>query len=213
MKIGIFGTGGVGQALGSRLQSLGHFVMLGAREATNEKAAAWVAKHGGGAGTFADAAAHGELLINATMGSASLDVLTQAGDRFLAGKVLIDVTNPLDFSKGAPPSLSIVNTDSLGERIQRAFPELRVVKTLNTVNAAVMADPARIAGGDHSLFLSGNDPEAKLIVRGLLGELGWKDLIDLGDITTARGPEMYLALWVRLWGGLHTADFNIKVVR
>ncbi|MFO0751511.1 MAG: NAD(P)-binding domain-containing protein [Myxococcota bacterium] len=212
MKIGVLGTGMVGQTLATKLKSLGHDVVIGAREKGNDKAESWAAAQGGKAGTFADAAAHGEVILNCTIGSASIAALGMAGEANLAGKPLIDVSNPLDFSQGMPPSLFVVNTDSLGERIQRAFPEARVVKTLNTVNAGIMVDPGRLADGDHSIFVSGNDAQAKTIVSGLLAEMGWKHIVDLGDIGTARGTEMYLALWVRLWGSLKIADFNVKVV-
>lgn len=211
MKIGVLGTGLVGQTLATKFAALGHEVVIGAREAGNDKAVAWAAAHPGKAGTFADAAAHGDVILNCTLGSASLSALTQAGAANLAGKPVIDVSNPLDFSQGMPPSLFVSNTDSLGERLQRAFPEAKIVKALNTINAGVMVDPGRVAGGDHSLFMSGNDHQAKTIVGGLLAELGWRHVIDLGDITTARGTEMYLALWVRLWGALKTADFNVKI--
>jgi len=137
-----------------------------------------------------------------------------AGQANLDGKVLVDVSNPLDFSQGMPPSLSVVNTDCLGECIQREFPTTRVVKTLNTVNASVMVNPGLVGGGDHTIFVSGNHPEAKALVTGLLTEgLGWRDVLDLGDITTARGAEMLMALWLRLMGSLRTPMFNFKVVR
>ncbi|MFO0659276.1 MAG: NAD(P)-binding domain-containing protein [Polyangiaceae bacterium] len=215
MKIGVFGTGMVGEAIGSKLVSLGHDVKMGSRTSGNDKAVAWAKKAGSLAseGSFAEAAAHGEMLFNCTRGDVSLAVLESAGAASLRGKILVDLANPLDFSKGMPPSLFVSNTDSLGEQIQRAFPELKVVKTLNTINAALMVDPSRIKG-EHSLLMSGNDPEAKAAVRGLLTEgFGWKDIVDLGDISTARGTESYLLLWLRLWGALKTPDFNIKVVR
>ena len=138
---------------------------------------------------------------------------TAAGAENLAGKVLMDIANPLDFSHGFPPSLNPVNTDSLGEQIQRAFPEARVVKTLNTMTASVMVDPASVAGGDHSVFVSGNDAAAKETVAGLLKDFGHRDIIDLGDITTARGAEMILPIWLRVWGALGTGAFNFKVAR
>lgn len=215
MKIGIFGTGMVGQTVGAKLVTLGHEVKLGSRTADNEKAAEWVQKTGAGAsaGTFADAAAFGELLFNCTAGAGSLAALEAAGDANLSGKVLVDIANALDFSKGMPPRLSIVNDDSLGEQIQRAHPALKVVKTLNTVNCQVMVDASRVKG-EHTMFVSGNDAAAKKQVTQMLTEwFGWKDVIDLGDITTARGTEMYLPLWVRLWGALGTADFNVQIVR
>jgi len=215
MKIGVFGTGMVGETIATKLASLGHDVMLGARAATNEKAAAWVAKAGAHAsqGTFADAAKHGELVFNCTRGDVAVEVVRSAGEGNLRGKVLVDVTNPLDFSKGMPPTLFTAGNDSLGEQLQRALPETKVVKTLNTINCQVMVDPARL-GGDSDVFVSGNDAAAKATVSALLREqFGWKSIVDLGDITTARGTEQYLPLWLRLWGALGTGDFNIKIVR
>ncbi|RKG98696.1 NADP oxidoreductase [Corallococcus sp. CA053C] len=215
MRIAILGTGMVGETLGSKLVALGHEVRMGSRTADNPKAAAWVKKAGGKAsqGTFADAAAFSELLFNCTLGTASLDVLKAAGEDALRGKVLVDVSNPLDFTKGMPPVLSTPHTDSLGEQLQRAFPDLKVVKTLNTMNCEVMVDPSRVPG-DHDVFVSGNDADAKARVKQLLSEgFGWKHIIDLGDITTARGTEAFLPLWLRLWGSLRTGDFNIHVVK
>lgn len=215
MKIAILGTGTVGQTLGGKLTALGYEVRMGSRTANNEKAAGWAKQAGPKAshGTFADAAAFGEMLFNCTQGTASLEVLRAAGKENLAGKVLVDVSNPLDFSKGMPPSLFVSNTDSLAEQIQRAFPELKVVKTLNTVNCSVMVDPARVPG-EHDIFLSGNDAAAKARVRQLLTEgFGWKRVIDLGDITTARATEAWLPLWLRLYGTLGTGDFNLHIVK
>lgn len=194
---------------------LGHEVKMGSRTAGNEKAAAWTRAAGPEAshGTFAEAAAFGEIVFNCTSGGGSLDALRAAGAENLRGKILIDVANPLDFSRGMPPTLLVCNTDSLGEQIQRAFPEVKVVKTLNTINCEVMVDPVRISG-EHDVFMSGNDAQAKARVAEILRDwLGWKRVIDLGDISTARGTESYLLLWVRLWGTLNTGHFNIKVVR
>ncbi len=216
MKIGIFGTGMVGATIGGKLVSLGHEVKMGSRTANNDKAGAWVKAAGAKAsqGTFADAAGFGELLFNCTQGVGALDALKAAGADSLKGKILIDISNPLDFSKGMPPSLFAGNTDSLGERIQAAFPETQVVKTLNTVTAEIMVNPGKVAGGDHHMFISGNDAGAKATVGEFLKtQFGWKNLVDLGDITTARGTESYLLLWIRLWGSLKTAEFNIKIVR
>ncbi|NNB91093.1 NADP oxidoreductase [Corallococcus sp. AB032C] len=215
MKIAILGTGIVGETLGSKLVALGHEVRMGSRTPDNAKAAAWVKKSGGKAsqGTFRDAAAFAELIFNCTLGNASLDVLKSAGEEALRGKVLVDVSNPLDFTKGMPPVLSTPPDDSLGEQLQRAFPSLKVVKTLNTMNCEVMVDPSRVPG-DHDVFVSGNDVDAKARVKQLLTEgFGWKHVIDLGDITTARGTEAFLPLWLRLWGTLRTGDFNIHVVK
>ena len=215
MRFGVLGTGMVGDAIATKLASLGHEVKMGARDAKNEKAAAWVGKAGAKAsqGTFADAATFGEVLFNCTSGMASLEVLKAAGEANLAGKVLIDVSNPLDFSKGMPPTLSVSNTDSLGEQIQRAFPKTHVVKTLNTLNAQLMVEPKSLAGGDHDLFISGNDAGSKGKVKELLQTFGWKTIHDLGDITTARGTESILPIWIRLWGALGDANFNFKIVR
>jgi predicted dinucleotide-binding enzyme len=162
--------------------------------------------------THAEAAAHGELVINALSGQGSLAGIELARDG-LANKVLIDISNPLDFSKGIPPSLSVANTDSLGEQIQRALPSTKVVKTLNTVNAFLMVDPQQLAGGDHTMLLCGNDAGAKATTTQLLTELGWKDVIDLGDLTNARGMEMWVPLWARLYGALRTPMFGLKIVR
>jgi hypothetical protein len=216
MRIGVLGTGIVGKAIAGKLVALGHEVMMGSRSADNEQAREWVAAAGAGTsqGTFADAAGFGELLFNCTAGVGSLDALRSAGPENLAGKILIDVANPLAFSQGMPPSLSVANTDSLGEQIQRAYPDTRVVKALNTINCKVMVDPARVPG-EHDVFLAGEDDAAKTTVRELLQSFGWptERIIDLGDITAARGTEMYLPLWLRPMGALQTGDFNIKVVR
>lgn len=224
MKVGILGSGMVGQTIGAKLAERGVDVVLGTRtpKQLDEKRgmgtplSEWLAKVAtkGRLGTFAEAAAHGEIVINATSGGGSLEALKLAGARNLDGKILIDIANPLDFSKGMPPSLSICNTDSLAEQIQKAFPGAKVVKTLNTTTAYVMVDPGQVAGGDHDIFVSGNDADAKARVSALLKEwFGWKSVIDLGDITTARGAEMLLPIWVRLWGALGTPMFNFKIAR
>jgi 8-hydroxy-5-deazaflavin:NADPH oxidoreductase len=216
MKIGVLGTGMVGQTIGSKLIAVGHEVKMGGRQTSNEKAVAWARGAGAGAshGTFADAAAFGEIVFNATLGAAALDALGAAGADNLRGKILVDVSNPLDFSKGMPPSLFTGSADSLGERIQRSFPEAKVVKALNTINVQVMVDPGRLAGADHEVFVSGNDAGAKTRVAEILKDwFGWKRVIDLGDITTARGAESYVVLWACLWGVLGTTAFNLKIVR
>ena len=212
MKYAVLGTGMVGEALATKLVTLGHEVMMGSRTATNEKAQAWAARAHGVTGTFKDAAHYGEAILNCTAGGASLDVLRSVDRSDLKGKVLIDVANPLDFSKGMPPTLSICNDDSLGERIQREFPEARVVKALNTCNCQVMVHPGRLKG-DHDLFICGNDQNAKEEVQKMLRDFGWKSIIDLGDITNARGTEQLLPIWIRLYGLLKTPDFNFKIVR
>ncbi len=211
MKIGVLGTGMVGDALATRFKELGHDVMMGARSASNDKARAWAAKSGGRHGTFADAARHADVVVNATSGAASLEALRLAGESNLAGKVLLDVANPLEFKPGAPPSLFLCNTDSLGEAIQRAFPSARVVKTLNTVNCEVLVHPERVPGT--SVFVGGNDAAARQTAAGLLRELGWKQIVDLGDITSARGTEQMLPMWLRLMNVLGRADFNFAIVK
>ncbi len=164
-------------------------------------------------GTFAEAAAFAEILFNCTAGVGSLDALKLAGESNLNGKVLIDIANPLDFSRGLPPSLSICNTDSLGEQMQRAFPQVNVVKTLNTMNAHVMVNPGLLTG-EHDVFVSGNDSAAKAQVIDILKNwFGWKSVIDLGDITTARGVEMTLPIWLNLFNAFGTPMFNYKVIR
>lgn len=217
MRVGVFGTGMVGQAIATKLVELGDEVVMGSREAGNEKALAWVAAQEterAQAGTFADAAAFGDLLVNATAGGASLDVCAQAGAGNLHGKTLVDISNPLDFSQGFPPTLTVVNTDSVAEQLQAAHPHTRVVKTLNTVNASVMVNPGAVPG-EHVVFVSGDDAGAKAEVTELLGRFGWpaERVVDLGDISTARGTEMYLALWVRLMRALDTPTFNIELRR
>ena len=227
MRIGLLGTGMVGQTLSGALARIGHNVVIGTRdpeaalsrtEATRPGMEPFSRWHGANPGvsveTFSDAAAHGEIVVNATAGTASLDALRAAGQDNLDGKVLIDVANPLDFSAGFPPTLSVANTDSLAEQIQRAYPGARVVKALNTVTASVMVDPQGLGGGEHDVFLSGDDAGAKDEVGRLLREwFGWQRVIDLGDISTARGTEMYLALWARLMAATGSAAFNIRVVR
>ena len=216
MRFGALGTGVVGRTLASKLVSLGHEVMMGSRQAGNETAAAWAEENGQLAdeGSFAEAAGFGELIVNATAGSASLDALVSAEAENLTGKVLIDVANPLDFSAGMPPTLTVCNSDSLAEQIQRTFPDTRVVKTLNTVNADVMVDPG-VVPGSHTLFVAGDDRNAKATVKDILVEFGWPsaDVMDLGGIQSARGMEMYLPLWLGLFAATGTSHLNLKVVR
>jgi len=227
MKIAVLGTGMVGQALAGKLAALGHDVTVGTRDpdATlartepdylgNPPFKVWREAHPEvGLETPAEAAAAAELVVNATNGAGSISFLESAGEGNLAGKVLVDIANPLDVSQGMPPSLFVSNTDSLGEQIQRRFPQARVVKTLNTMNCEVMVDPSKVPG-EHDVFLCGEDADAKRQVTGLLESFGWppERIRDLGGIASARGPEMYVALWIRLWGALDTGYFNIAVVR
>ncbi|MFG1653753.1 NADPH-dependent F420 reductase [Micromonospora sp. NPDC049275] len=217
MRIAVLGTGSVGRTISARAAELGHQVTIGTRDVATTLAgdyAAWAAEHPEvGLATQADAAADAELVVNATSGSGSLPALTAAGAANLAGKVLLDIANPLDFSAGFPPTLTVPDTDSLAEQIQREFPQAKVVKSLNTLTAELMVRPRQLADGAHSVFVSGDDAEAKRIVTELLVSFGHTDVIDLGDLSTARGTEMLMPLWLRLYGRLGTADFNLKVVR
>lgn len=210
VRIAVLGTGSVGRTLSARLVELGHDVVVGTRDpeataARDEAPAAALA-------TYADAARDADLVLNATNGQVSLEVLAAAGEDALAGRVLLDISNPLDFSAGFPPTLSVADTDSLAEQIQRAFPRTRVVKSLNTLTADLMAHPETLPEPT-TVFVSGDDAEAKAVVTELLTELGHRDVIDLGDLSTARGAEMWLPLWLRVMGTLGTAQFNLKIVR
>jgi predicted dinucleotide-binding enzyme len=203
----------VGQAISNRLVGLGHEVMIGTREPAKSGEKLNSLHEAVRAGTFAEAAVFGETLFNATGGAVSIEALKRAGESNLGNKILVDISNPLDFSKGMPPSLFVNNTDSLGEQIQRDFPDVKVVKTLNTVTAAIMVDPQTVAGGDHDMFVCGNDASAKEVVIGILKEFGWLHITDLGDLSAARGMEMYLPLWLRMWGALGSGMFNIRIAR
>ncbi|MBI5464879.1 MAG: NAD(P)-binding domain-containing protein [Ignavibacteriales bacterium] len=228
MNIGIFGTGGVARAIAAKLVSLGHSVKLGTRNVDETKNRSqkdamgnppfqeWLEKNPSvTVGTFAEAAAFGEILMNAASGSGSLPALAAAGDTAMNGKILIDISNPLDFSKGFPPSLTVSNTDSLGEQIQRAHPSVKVVKAFNTLSNPLMVDPQLVNGGDHTLPICGNDADAKQKVTSLLNSFGWKseNILDLGDITNARGMEAFLLLWVRMYGSFKTPLFQFKIVK
>ncbi|WP_406829971.1 NAD(P)-binding domain-containing protein [Pedococcus sp. KACC 23699] len=225
MKIAVLGTGMVGQALAGRLAELGHDVVTGTRDPQSTLArtepdgmgnppyAAWATEHPEVTlATFADAVSGADLVVNATGGAAAIPALQAVGAEVLGDKVVIDISNPLDFSQGFPPTLFVKDTDSLGEQIQREFPQARIVKALNTLTAELMVRPASL-GEPSSVFVSGNDAEAKATVTALLESFGHTDVIDLGDISTARGTEMLLPVWLRLMGALGTGMFNFKIVR
>ena len=215
MKFGILGTGMVGSTIGTKLVKLGHEVKMGSRTANNPKAAEWSKENGANAsyGTFSEAAAFGEILFNCTSGTGSIPALKSAGEENLSGKILVDVANALDFSRGMPPALSVCNTDSLGEQIQRTFPNTKVVKALNTVNCSLMVNPSLLRG-DHDLFICGNDSGAKSKVTQILKEwFGWRSVIDIGDITGARAQEMILPIWIRLMGMYKSPNFNFRIVK
>jgi predicted dinucleotide-binding enzyme len=215
MRIAVLGTGMVGRAIASRLVELGHDVMMGSRSSSSEAAIEWAGGQGDGAahGTFADAAAHGEVVFNCTKGLATLDALALAGADNLDGKVLVDVANPLDFSTGEL-RITPCNDDSLGEQVQRAFPGARVVKSLNTMNCDVMVNP-ELVEGEHVVFTCGNDADAKATVADLLGQFGWPQdrIVDLGELAAARGTEMYLPLWLRMYQTVGSAQFNVAITR
>jgi len=216
MKIAVLGTGMVGNTIATKLVEIGHQIMMGSRSANSEAGQEWLRSVGGKAhiGAFADAAAFGELVFDCTNGANSLAALRQAGAANLRGKILIHVGNPLDFSKGMPPTLTVCNTDSLGEQVQRESPDARVVKALNTVNCEIMVQPSLIPG-DHNLFICGNDAAAKREVTDRLCEwFGWKssNFIDLGDITGARGMEMWMPIWLRLYGKIGHPRFNLRLI-
>jgi NADPH-dependent F420 reductase len=218
MRIAVLGTGMVGRALASRWSELGHEVTMGTRDpeatAQREDHRAWAVENDGVVlATMADAASSAEVVVNALSGQATIAGLESVGAEALGDRILVDIANPLDFSAGFPPTLSVKDTDSLGEQVQRAFPRARVVKTLNTLTASLMTHPRTLADGEHTVFVSGDDADAKVVVTSLLTEMGHRDVIDLGGIETARGTEMYLPLWLRCMGALGTGMFNLRMVR
>jgi 8-hydroxy-5-deazaflavin:NADPH oxidoreductase len=229
MKIAVLGTGTVGQTLASKLVTLGHDVMIGTRDVSeklksdakdaygNPPFGEWHAANSKvNLGTFEEAAAFGEIILNGTQGGNSINALKLAGEKNLNGKILIDIANPLDFSQGMPPCLlpGLNNTNSLGEEIQKTFPRAKVVKTLSTMWCGIMVNPDMIGGGGHTNFICGNDADAKTKVKLLLNEFGWKNenILDLGDITSARGTEAILPVWLRIWGATQNGAFNFKIV-
>lgn len=215
-KIAVLGTGMVGNTIGSKLIQLGYEVKMGSRTATNEKAAEWVKTNGATAsqGTFADAAKFGELIFNCTKGEIALEVMQQAGIENLSSKILIDISNPLDFSKGMPPTLipALANTNSLGEEMQKLLPQTHVVKTLNIVNCEVMVDATK-CGGDATMFVAGNNSDAKKEVEKILHQFGWNDIIDLGDIKHSRSTEMMLPIWLSIYMATKNGYIGFKIVR
>jgi 8-hydroxy-5-deazaflavin:NADPH oxidoreductase len=230
MKISVIGTGTVGQTIASKLIELGYDVMLGTRNVQEKLSSTakdmygnppfgeWIKLNGSiKLGTFEEAASFGEMVLNATLGGNSIAALKLAGAKNLSGKILIDVSNPLDYSKGMPPSLlpGLQNTNSLGEEIQKTFPEAKVVKTLNTMWCGLMVKPDLISNGDHTNYISGNDPDSKAKVMKLLNQFGWRDenILDLGDISAARATESVMTIWIRVWGAIQSGAFNFRLVR
>lgn len=215
-KIAVLGTGMVGSTIASKLIQLGYEIKMGSRTANNEKAAEWVKTNGAKAsqGTFSNAAKFGELIFNCSKGENALEVMQMAGVENLSGKILIDVSNPLDFSNGMPPTLipALVNTVSLGEEIQKLLPQTHVVKTLNIVNCEVMVNAAK-CGGDPTIFVAGNNSEAKKEVEKILHQFGWNDIIDLGDIKHSRSTEMMLPIWLSVYMATQNGYIGFKIVR
>ena len=211
MRIAVIGTGMVGRTLAAGLARIGHDVVVGTRDPDATRARDEWHDSDLQLVRYADAGTNADLVINATNGAGSLAALQEVGAGALAGKVVLDMSNPLDTTRGFPPSLFVVNTDSLAEQLQRAFPEARVVKAFNTVTVAVTVDPSR-AGGDSTAFVAGNDPQARSTVVALARELGWQDVLELGDLSAARAMEMYLPLWLRLFRTVGTPMVNVKVV-
>lgn len=214
-KIGIFGTGVVGRTIGTKMAELGYEVMMGSRTANNPKARDWGMNYDKSSnGTFEDVAKWADIIFNCTKGEITLDVFRLAGVENLNGKVIIDISNSLDSSRGTPVPLieKYANTNSLGEEIQRLVPDAKIVKSLNMVNCEVMINAQR-CGGEATMFMSGNDAEAKEKVRSILQQFGWVDIIDLGDIVGARGMEMILPLWLRTSGTTKDYHFAFKIVR
>jgi 8-hydroxy-5-deazaflavin:NADPH oxidoreductase len=212
MKIGVLGTGVVGVTIATKLIQLGHHVTMGSRNPDNHTAAHWAKANGVNAsrGTFADAAMLSELIFICTRGEATLEVVRTVGQDAFGEKVVVDVSNPVDFSRGMPPSLMICNTDSLGEHVQKALPHAKVVKTLNLVNCEVMIDPVK--AGDPTMFLCGNHADAKTTATAMLHDFGWKDIVDLGDIKSARGMEMFVPGWLSLLTVVGHRHFGLKIV-
>jgi predicted dinucleotide-binding enzyme len=219
MKIGVLGTGVVGEAIATALISKGHNVMMGSRSAGNEKAKSWKKKAGEHAseGTFNDAALHGELIFICLNGEYTLEAIIGVNAENLTNKIVVDITNPLDFTQGMPPRiLEDFRIESLGEQVQSAIPQAYVVKALNTINYNLMVDARKVAGGNHNIFICGNDPDAKNKVKHfLVDNFHWtpEGLVDLGDIKAARCTEAIVPFWVMVWQSLGTPLFNFKVVK
>jgi 8-hydroxy-5-deazaflavin:NADPH oxidoreductase len=222
MQIAIVGSGVVARFFGQAFAAAGHEVTLGTRDPEQTRSRPeWSDPSTSSGPTQAEpvealslvryADLQGDVFLNATRGDGSLDALQAVGPA-LHGKVLVDASNPLDTSKGFPPSLFVANTDSLAEQLQRALPEVRLVKMFNTMAHEVMVDPAAL-GQQSTIFVAGDDASARQTATELARDLGWTDVLDLGDLTAARGLEMYVPLWIRIYGAVGQPFFNIKVVR
>jgi predicted dinucleotide-binding enzyme len=213
MNVGVLGRGVVGQRLAAAFNERGHDVMIGTRDPSNEELQSWLAGEGAGirAGTLGDVAAFGELLVIAVLGNAAEDAISQAGPERFAGKVVIDATNPLDFSQGPPPRLSISGHDSLGEHIQRAIPDAKVVKAFNTIGNMYFADPT-FAEGHATMFIAGDDEGAKATVGEILESFGWPPPVDIGGIEGSRELEAMCILWVKIGVRRGAWDHGFKLL-
>jgi 8-hydroxy-5-deazaflavin:NADPH oxidoreductase len=213
MRVGVLGTGEVARRLAAGFRSRGHDVMIGSRDPDKPELREWLSGDGAGveAGTFAQAAAYGELLVLAVLGNAAEDAIAQAGPENFAGKVVIDVMNPLDFSGGFPPKLSISGEDSLGERVQRALPEAKVVKAFNTIGSPYFVDPS-FSEGRPTMLIAGDDEEAKRIVTDVLADFGWTHTVDIGGIAGSRELEAICILWVKIGGARGAWDHGFSLL-
>ncbi len=226
MKVAVLGTGMVGQTFAQKLASQGHQVMMGTRnvkdtkdrQTSNNNFGEWLQKNPDvNLGTFADAVSFGEIVFNVLNGGGVKDAINACNKSDFDEKIIIDISNPLDFSKGFPPTLSegLNNSNSLGEEIQTTLPNAKVVKTLNTMNCNIMVDPSSVNGGKHTNFICGNNAEAKEQVKSILNSFGWdnENILDLGDISNARGTEGIVPLWARIYNATQTATFNFQIMK
>ena len=212
-QVGVLGSGEVGRRLAAGFGSRGHDVMIGSRDPDKPELREWLSSDGAGvkAGTFQEAAAHGELLVLAVLGNAAQQAIADAGAENFSGKVVIDAMNPLDFSGGFPPKLSISGEDSLGERVQRALPDAKVVKAFNTIGNPYFVDP-RFSEGQPTMLIAGDDEGAKRTVGDLLAGFGWSDVVDLGGIEGARELEAICIAWVKIGGRRGSWDHGFKLL-
>jgi 8-hydroxy-5-deazaflavin:NADPH oxidoreductase len=212
-RVGVLGSGEVGRRLAAGFAGRGHSVMVGSRDPNKPELHEWLAGEGAGAeaGTFAEVAAFGELLVLAVLGASAENAIADAGAANFAGKVVIDAMNPLDFSGGFPPKLSISGDDSLGERVQRALPDAKVVKAFNIIGSPYFVDPS-FREGKPTMLIAGNDELAKLAVGDVLADFGWPDPVDIGGIEGARELEAICIAWVKIGGMRGAWDHGFKLL-
>lgn len=213
MRVGVLGSGEVGRCVAAGFSGRGHEVMIGSRDPAKAELREWLAGDGSGieVGTFAETAAHGELLVLAVLGNAAEEAIADAGPDNFKGKIVIDAMNPLDFSGGFPPKLSIDGEDSLGERVQRALPDARVVKAFNTIGNPYFVDPS-FSEGQPTMLIAGDDQSAKDTVRDVLTDFGWSDTVDIGGIEGSRELEAICVVWVKIGGARGAWDHGFKLL-